>query len=247
MDIEVILTPAEIALLTQRDLSGAVCVVFDVLRATSTFLTALDNGARRIYPVASIGQARELHRQRPDALLGGERGGVRLEGFDLGNSPREYTPERVRGREIISTTTNGTVALHACAQAGAVYAGALLNVDALGTYLNNGSAGYDRLLLVCAGTGREFALEDGYAAGALLARLEYTSVDDAGEAMRALYEMGAVDAEDTLRSSANGRRLREIGLAKDVEYCAGVGRVHGVAILRDGALEMVRPSSVPEQ
>jgi 2-phosphosulfolactate phosphatase len=237
MQVEVILTPAEIALLPRRDLAGTVCVVFDVLRATSTFLTALANGARRIYPVASLAEAADLRRRWPDALLGGERGGVRLEGFDLGNSPREYTPERVRGRDIVATTTNGTVALRACALAGAVYAGALLNVDALAARLGGSDPAIGRLLLVCAGTGAQFALEDGFAAGALLARLPDALADDAGQALRALYEQRGAGAESVLRNSANGRRLQEIGLGGDVAHCAVIGGVETVAVMRNGALE----------
>jgi 2-phosphosulfolactate phosphatase len=238
MEIEVILTPAEIALLPPRDLSGCACVVFDVLRATSTFLTALANGARRIYPVMTAGEAADLRRQRPGSLLGGERGGLRIEAFDLGNSPREYLPGRVAGRDIIATTTNGTVALRACSGAGAVFAGALLNVDALAAHLEGMRPQIGRLLLVCAGTGTQFALEDGFAAGALLARLPGASLDDdAARAMRALYEQGRADAAGILRQSANGRRLREIGLGEDVDFCARLGSTGVVAKMRDGALE----------
>jgi 2-phosphosulfolactate phosphatase len=237
MDIEVILTPAEIALLPGRDLGGTVCVVFDVLRATSTFLTALANGARRIYPVTGVAEAAELQKRWPQALLGGERGGIRLAGFDLGNSPREYTAGRVRGRDIIATTTNGTVALRACAHAGAVHAGALLNLDALAAHLHGSHPRIERLMLVCAGTGAQFALEDGFAAGALLARLKDAPAGDAGHAMRALYERSAGRAESLLRDSANGRRLHEIGLGEDVAYCAAIGAVDTVALMRDGALE----------
>jgi 2-phosphosulfolactate phosphatase len=239
VEVEVILAPAEIALLPQRDLSGTTCVVFDVLRATSTFVTALANGARRIYPVASIEEARALHARMPQALLGGERGGLRLDGFDLGNSPREYTPERVHGRDIIATTTNGTVALHACALGAAVFAGALLNVDALAAHLRGTGAIPGRLLLICAGTGTQFAIEDGFAAGALLARLDPASPDDAARAMLSLYEQGRANPAGVLQNSANGRRLGEIGLGGDVDFCARTGSVNVVAMMRNGALEAI--------
>jgi 2-phosphosulfolactate phosphatase len=237
MEIDVILTPAEIALLPHRDLGATACVVFDVLRATSTFLTAFANGARRICPVTTIDEARELKARLPEALLGGERGGVRLEGFDLGNSPLEYRAERVRGRDIIATTTNGTVALRACAHAGAVFAGALINIDALALHLAENRPAGGRLLLVCAGTGGDFAIEDGYAAGALISRLKGVSCNDAAVAMRGLYEQHRGVPAEVLRASANGRRLREIGLGGDVEYCAAAGSVSAVAIMRDGALQ----------
>ncbi len=240
MEIEVILAPAQIALLPGRDLSGTVCVVFDVLRATSTFVTALANGARRIYPVTSVEEALALRQGLPGALLGGERHGVRLAGFDLGNSPLEYTAEAVRGREIISTTTNGTVALRACAGADAVYAGALLNIGSLAAHLDATLDPAGRLLLVCAGTGTDFALEDGFGAGALLSRLRTATLpDDAGCALLALHAHACRDPGELLRASANGRRLQTLSLGADVDHCASVDLLEAVAAMGNGALERV--------
>ncbi len=129
MKIEVILTPAELPVLEQRDLHNTACVVFDVLRATSAFVTALHNGARAIVPVSEISEALARRQKQPDVLLGGERDGVRIRAaqtggvdFDLGNSPREYTPDKVRGKTIVSTTTYGTRALRAGAGAKTVLA-----------------------------------------------------------------------------------------------------------------------------
>jgi hypothetical protein len=116
--LEVLFAPAEYASLNQHDLRQTVCVVFDVLRATSTMVAALDNGAAAIVPVADIAEALDLRRREPDVLLAGERNGLRIQGdltggieFDLGNSPREFTRARVEGRTIVMTTTNGTRAL----------------------------------------------------------------------------------------------------------------------------------------
>ena len=242
MNVEVILTPAEIETLPQRDLSSSTCVVFDVLRATSTILTALASGARRVYPVRTIEEAWHLREGRlPGALLGGERDGVRIDGFDLGNSPGEYTRFVVEGRDIITTTTNGTVALQACAHAEEVLAGALLNLGALTDYLCRRERPVEHLLLICAGTDVRFALEDGYAAGDLLARLRdagrLTSSNDAGLAMLALFQSSANDPVSALRSSENGRRLwRSEALAADVERCAQVDSLSWVGVARDGAL-----------
>ena len=249
MKIEVILTPAEIALLPARDLSATTCVVFDILRATSTILTALNNGARRVWPVATIEEARALREKSlPDALLGGERRGQRIKGFDLGNSPREYTVEAVAGREIIMTTTNGTVALRACAASGEVHIGSLLNLDALAARLLRTNTPDARLLLVCAGSGTRFSLEDALAAGALISRLTVglaaagTEGGDAGRTARVAYERYRDELAATLRTTDNGRRLAELGLEADVAWCARVSVFNELAMMIDGAIEGARGS-----
>ena len=247
MRVEIVLTPAEVALLPQRDLRGTTCVVFDVLRATSTLLTAFAHGARRIHPVRTVEEARELRRTTlPDALLGGERQGTRIDGFDLGNSPLEYTSERVSGRDIVMTTTNGTLALQACAGAAVVHAGALLNLDALAAALNGSASPAQTLFLVCAGTGEHFALEDGLAAAALLSRLEADApISDAGKLLEHLHQPGRNHPLSTLQASSNGRHLAEIGLAKDVEYCAQVSCLQILATMQSGVLQLVPDDATP--
>src|SRR5437868_11481713 len=174
--LEVILTPAEFGPLRQRDLSQTVCVVFDILRATTSMISALANGAEAIIPVAEISEALELRREHPDYLLAGERDGVRIRSpltggidFDLGNSPREFTSERVQGRTIVMTTTNGTRALRACAGAKAVLIGSFLNLRA--TYVWIQEQRPSNLIIVCSGTFNEPALEDILAAGAICERI----------------------------------------------------------------------------
>src|SRR5690349_8426325 len=121
--LEVLFTPAEFEALQSRDLSQATCVVFDVLRATSTIVTALANGAASVQAVPSIPAALELKKKNPNLLLAGERDGFRITSkltgsidFDFGNSPREFTPNQVQDRELVITTTNGSRAIHACAK-----------------------------------------------------------------------------------------------------------------------------------
>jgi 2-phosphosulfolactate phosphatase len=189
MKIETILTPAELPALAQRDLRATACVVFDVLRATSTFVTALHHGAQAIIPVSEIAEAlafkkSEARGQRSEVIfLGGERNGVRISAngidFDLGNSPREYTPERVLGKIIVSTTTNGTRALRACARAKIVLAASFLNLTATAEFLR----GENEILLVCAGTGDAIADEDVLAAGALAELLISDTQEQVGRAV----------------------------------------------------------------
>lgn len=263
MTLEVLLTPAEIARLSERtDLRGeatTTCVVFDVLRATTTILTALGvGGARAVWPAATIEEARQLReRLGPDnpALLGGERGGRPPTGFDLGNSPREYTdPASVSGRDIVLTTTNGTVALRACAEAtagtGEILVGALSNLRAVADHLRRRRP--ERLLLVCAGTHAGFAYEDALGAGALLAELDDlfpggedggngggAALPDAARAVLQLYRVAASDLSAALRASDNGRRLENIGLGADVPVCAARDKLEVVPTLGpDGAVRV---------
>ncbi len=244
MEVRTVLTPAEIAALPSRDLRGVVCVVFDVLRATSTLVAALVNGARQVFPVLTAEEAFALRRDRfPEAVLGGERGGVRIDAFDLGNSPREYTPERVAGRCVVTTTTNGTVALRACAHADAVLAAGLVNLDATAAWLRARRPRPATLLLVCAGTGAHFACEDGLGAGGLAARLGGANIDrldDATLAVSALYDQRRVDLAGALRASENGRRLMEIGLGEDVAWCARESVLDEVAFMHEGAMQPAR-------
>ncbi len=226
MSLEVLFTPAEFAALASRDLRETVCVVFDVLRATSTFATALHNGATAIIPVAEISEALEIKKSRPEVLLGGERDGVHISAdgidFDLGNSPREYTRTKVLGKTIVSTTTNGTRALRACAGAEIVLAASFLNLGATAEFLRRKM--FADILLVCAGTRENAALEDTLAAGALCemlsggfaARTNSVSVETA----RRAYAQAKSNLSGAMRDSENARRLlANPGLRDDVAFC----------------------------
>jgi 2-phosphosulfolactate phosphatase len=225
MKIETILTPAELPALAGRDWGGTACVVFDILRATSTFVTALQNGAQQIIPVGEIPEAIAWRERQPDVLLAGERDGVKIRAaqsggvdFDFGNSPREFRPEKVRGKTIVSTTTNGTRALRACAGAKVVLAGAFLNLAATAKFLNQSPP--EELLLVCAGTGAGVALEDVLAAGAL-AGIFGGDFSDATEVAARAFLSAKPDLPAVLASSRNAQRLLSIPeLRADVAFCA---------------------------
>jgi 2-phosphosulfolactate phosphatase len=226
MKIEVILTPSELPALAKRDLRETICIVFDVLRATSTFVTALHNGAKAIIPVGEISEALAIRQKQPDVLLGGERNGIRISAhgidFDLGNSPREYTPEKVRGKTIVSTTTNGTRALRACAGAKMVLAASFLNLDATAKFLQ--AKNFENVLLVCAGTRENRADEDVLAAGMLCEILSGNktvgTVSDSAEIALRAYARMKSDLAAAVGNSENGRRLLAIPeLRDDVAFC----------------------------
>lgn len=239
--LEVLFSPAEFTAMAQRELRETVCVVFDVLRATSTMVTALGNGAETIIPVADIPEALALRNRRPEVLLAGEREGVRIAAdltggvtFDLGNSPREFTPETVRGRSIVMTTTNGTRALRACARARSVLACSFLNLRATAEYLARVAP--QNLVLVCSGTLEEAAYEDALGAGALceLVWHQYARgriADSAGMARR-LFHFAHKDLPAALAESRNGKRLlSKPELKEDVAFCARIDRLELVAEL----------------
>jgi 2-phosphosulfolactate phosphatase len=228
--LEVLFTPAEFNALRQRDLSQTVCVVFDVLRATSSMVTALANGALSIAPLADIPEALALKRSAPELLLAGERHGTRigpdLTGgtiFDLGNSPREFTRARVAGKRLAMTTTNGTRALRACAQARQVLVSSFLNLEATARFVEQSPP--SNLLILCSGTFEEAAYEDALGAGALSDRLweRYASarVADSTHICRRLYQTARNDLPSALGEAVNGRRLlSRPELRDDVAFCA---------------------------
>ncbi|MFC4777451.1 2-phosphosulfolactate phosphatase [Paenibacillus sp. GCM10023252] len=205
---------------SSEQLQHRTTIVIDVLRATSTIIAALAAGAAGVVPVETVMEARAL--QREGDLLGGERFCRRIPGFELGNSPSEYTKELVLGRRILLTTTNGTRAIHKSLRSDHVLAGSLLNAEACAK-----SALELRrdIVLLCSGSHDEFAIEDGLCAGLLLnhlTRLSSSSIDtdDFGTAMLSLYRHQAASLLSTLLQGATGKRLVKLGLRRDVEVCA---------------------------
>lgn len=228
--LDVLITPADFEALKSRDLSAATCVVFDVLRATSSMVTALAAGATGILPVADISDALAVRAEDPGVLLAGERHGLRIKAdlaggveFDLGNSPREFTAEKVRGKRIAMTTTNGTRAIRACAGAREVFVAAFLNLGATEARLR--ATAPSVLLLVCGGTYEEAAYEDTLCAGALAAALWplYSTgrISDSALMARRLFELEAGNLPAALASSRNGRRIAaHPELHPDLPYCS---------------------------
>jgi len=209
MTLDVILSPAELPALARRDLRDTACVVFDVLRATSTFVTALHHGAKAVIPVAEISEALALRQKQSGVLLGGERDGVKIRAsqtggvdFDLGNSPREYTPEKVHGKTIVSTTTNGTRALRACAGAKTVLAASFLNLTATAQFIRQLQPA--QILLVCAGTRENLADEDVLAAGALCELLVIEPVAQNLKAGRAVPCPPPVESKIMVEQQSHG-------------------------------------------
>ena len=229
LSIEALLSPAEYQARRARGFAGAVCVVFDVLRATSVMVTGLANGARSFIPVEEIAEALAYRNRFPEVLLAGERNGLRITGavsggaeFDFGNSPREYVRARVERREIVTTTTNGTRALRACGTAEAVALGTFLNLAATVRWLQTRPE--QHLVLVCAGTQEEHGIEDVLCAGDLVERLGRSGADftlsDAARLALLAYQGAAGDLGNAIGQGRNGARLLgNPDLRADVEFC----------------------------
>ena len=232
--LDVCFTPAE---LSGAALAGRLAVVVDVLRATSTMLQALSAGARAVIPLATPAEAAAMAERlgRPAALLCGERQGVPLEGFELGNSPREFTPERVAGRTLVMTTTNGTAALLAASAAARTLVGAFVNLSVLAEAVHRGERD---ALIVCSGREGRFALEDALLAGALAARVRdlrdgTLASNDAGFAAMGLARRFEARPGLALSNTEAGRALTAIGLGEDVAWCARIDAVPVLAELRE--------------
>ena len=198
-------------------------MVIDVLRATSTMVTALANGCQALIPVLTPEEAIERRLGLPGALLGGERQAVRLEGFDLGNSPFDYVPEKVGGKRVIMTTTNGTRAIQAAAAAPYVWLASFLNMDSVVHGILRQFEANSRLegiVILCAGTCNRLDLADTLCAGMLIDSLgPEHELNDLGVAARVLYRATGGNMLDTVKHSEHGRRLVSLGFERDVIYC----------------------------
>lgn len=229
------------------DAAGTTAVVVDVIRATSTIVEALANGARAIYPTVSTEDAIRLANSlgREDTLLCGERKGLKVEGFDLGNSPREYTPERVEGKRLVMSTTNGTRAFVAAQGAREVVSGSFLNLSSV---IRHVSRVPGDLMIICAGREGRFSLDDALCAGMLLRAViegpggEEATLNDASRAALSLAHGFQLDTE-LLRRTAAGRALVEVGLGDDLPICAQRDRHDLVPVMSDRMIHVPRNGS----
>jgi 2-phosphosulfolactate phosphatase len=213
--MDVCFTPGEYC---GRNKGAHNAIVIDVLRATTSIATAFYHGCSRFIPVETIETAVDLKSVRyPDALLAGERGAMRIPGFDLGNSPFEYKPDVVAGKTIIMTTTNGTVALHAAAAARKTYTAAFVNAGAVCQKILDEE---QDVIIVCAGTQGQFALEDALCAGLIADRLSYkAALGDTALAVQAMYQDFSHDLLNRIKDSSHASRLIRIGFEKDLSLC----------------------------
>lgn len=226
MHIDAIVVPGD-ELNQEKINPGLNVVVIDVLRVCTTIVCALDSGARRIYPTLTVQEAfdkkEELIKQgvpREEIVLGGEREGLRLEGFDLGNSPREYTPDRVKGKTLVLSSTNGTKALTRSRDAAGVIIATLRNGAAAANYLFDD--GKD-IVFHLSGRLGQYSLEDAAGAGLIiycLGRREKLELSDSARMCLTVYETHARNLLKMFRLTVHGKYLESLGFMEDLVFCA---------------------------
>lgn len=197
---------------------NCVVVVIDIFRATSAIVTAFQTGVGKVIPVASIDEALEY--KSKGFLVGAERHGEIVKGFDFGNSPFSFMDKSLKGKELVLTTTNGTKAIHRAAAADKLIIGAFLNLNAVCDYLQMQNKD---VLLLCAGWRDRYNLEDSLFAGAVVEILEknpvFTGLSDSAIASKQLYQLAKNDLNEYLKVSSHRKRLARLNLERDIEYC----------------------------
>lgn len=223
----VCLTPALLPLFNVEDY---IVVVIDIFRATSSICYGIENGAEAIIPVSQVEECAAYREKGLDYLLAAERDGSVVDGFDFGNSPFSYTKEKVAGKTVVLTTTNGTHALHLSRSAKKIIIGSFLNLTALSNWLNTQN---ENVLLVCAGWKNNFNLEDTLFAGAVIEQLKDKGfvLDDAAIAANDLFQVGKNDINTYLKKTSHGERLKKLGIEKDIEFCLQVDLTTAIPIL----------------
>lgn len=204
-------------------LRGGIAVIFDILRASTTIVQALSAGAAYVNPFLEPADALAAKSSMPssEVVLGGERGGTKIPGFDLGNSPGEYLPETLRSRPVFFTTTNGTRALLASLEAERVFVGCFNNLSAVVRVLAEDGR---PVHLVCAGTRGEVSLEDTLCAGAVAAALCERGAFECDDATRLAIGAwkSAGPLPEALRCGTGGRDVVALGLERDIDAAAAV-------------------------
>ena len=227
LKIETCLTPA---LLPLYQLENSIAVIIDIFRATSSICYGIENGAEAIIPVAQVEECAAYREKGLDYLLAAERNGEVVSGFDFGNSPFSYTKEKVAGKTIVLTTTNGTHALHLSIKAKKIVIGSFLNLSALCNWLKSQQ---QNILLVCAGWKNNFNLEDTLFAGAVVDQLKtsHYQLDDPSIAANDLFDLGKNDLNLYLQKTAHSERLKKLGIEEDIKFCLQVDLTTAIPVL----------------
>jgi len=215
-------------------------IAIDVLRCCSTIVTALANGAEGVIPTKTVNEARRLHKKHPELILAGERRGTKPRGFDLGNSPLEFSPQAIGGKRIIFTTTSGTKAIVFSQKTKWVLIGALLNAEAVAKAALK-IAEKERLgisLVLSGREGKHFSLEDFLCAGLIVESLPTDTVElsDAALGSWLAYQQSRGSLYETIQKGYHAQYLKSIGFGEDVRFCSQVNVFDIVPICTNGTI-----------
>ena len=233
--------------LPASEVNGRVVAVIDVLRASTSIAAALGNGARAVIPLESpddvVTRAKAL--ERSDVRLAGERRMLTVPGFDLGNSPLEFTRAAVEGKTVLMTTTNGTAAITAVQGARDVVIASYVNYTAVLTMLRTALRGGTDITIVCAGRERQFALEDAGCAGRYVSnvakRLSNIELNDAAQACAMIDKKYADHIVKLFEASEHGRSLRDAGFGDDLVACAALDSYPVIPLYQDRQITKLGP------
>lgn len=232
-NLEVCFSPA---IFSRFENSESIVVIIDIFRASSAICTAFANGAEAIIPVAEVEEAREF--KNKGYLVAAERDGYVLDFADFGNSPFNFTKEKVEGRTIAYSTTNGTRLIHQASSANEVVIGAFLNISALAEWIIQGRRD---VVLFCAGWKEKFNLEDTICAGAIGERLmssgEFSSICDSLHASTDLWGIAKSDPLSYIQKAAQRSRLRDKGLDDCIEFCLQEDFTEIIPVYKNGVLK----------
>ncbi len=229
MKIETILSPL---LFNQIDLlKNKAVVIIDILRATSTISTILNNGALCVIPVSEETEALKYKNQ--DYLIGGERGGETIPGFNFGNSPFDYTKDIVQNKEIVLTTTNGTRCVEMSTHAKTIVIGSFLNLSSVVDYIKKLNLD---IVLFCAGWKNRVNLEDSLFAGAFISKCKDAQLDDSSLLCLDLYQSNQDNLYHAMKKSNHFKRLKSKGVENDIKYCCQLDTITCVPIYHDGKI-----------
>ena len=220
-----------------------IIVVIDVLRATSAICAAFQNGVSGLIPVSTIDEAKEY--QEKGYLVGAERKGQIVEGFDFGNSPYSYMKPELKGQTVVLSTTNGTKSINIAKEAGQVVIGSLSNLDVLCQWLEKQDK---NILCLCSGWQNKFNLEDTICAGAisdhLLSSGKFRSEEDSSIAAKYLFLSAKDNILGYLKASSHRRRLKNLNLNEDIKYCLTPNQAPVIPVLNGDVLELAQEDVV---
>ncbi|MEX2573006.1 MAG: 2-phosphosulfolactate phosphatase [Balneolaceae bacterium] len=223
----------------EDQLRGKSVVIVDVLRATSTIVTALANGAKAVIPVGDMGEASRISQSvdSDDYLLCGEKDGIKIDGYDLGNSPLEYKSEVIAGKSLIFNTTNGTKAIKKSMGAEDIFIASFLNLDAVVDVLKKTERD---IVIVCSGWRGRLSLEDLLLAGNIIYKLSGGTLQpdarDGAKVAFSLYEKFGNDLQSVILNSNHATRLQELGGNEDISYCCQLNSSRVLPVLKEGII-----------